>query len=78
MKTYTEPSRTIPVAAEVDVLVCGAGPAGIGAALGAARAGCGNVLLVEAGNAVGGVSTSGIPRESVRQSPPPDAVSVSC
>ena len=60
MKTYTEPSRTIPVAAEADVLVCGAGPAGIGAALGAARAGCRNVLLVEAGNAVGGVSTSGM------------------
>lgn len=60
MKTCTEPSRTIPVAAEADVLVCGAGPAGIGAALGAARAGCGNVLLVEAGNAVGGVSTSGM------------------
>lgn len=40
--------------------MCGAGPAGIGAALGAARAGCGNVLLVEAGNAVGGVSTSGM------------------
>ena len=60
MKTYTEQSRTIPVAAEADVLVCGAGPAGVGAALGAARAGCRNVLLVEAGNAVGGVSTSGM------------------
>ena len=60
MKTYTEPSRSLPVAAEVDVLVCGAGPAGIGAALGAARAGCRNVLLLEAGNAVGGVSTSGM------------------
>ena len=60
MKTYTEPSRAIPVAAEVDVLVCGAGPAGIGAALGAARAGCRNVLLLEAGNAVGGVSTTGM------------------
>ena len=60
MKTYTEPSRSLPVAAEVDVLVCGAGPAGIGAALGAARAGCRNVLLLEAGNAVGGVSTTGM------------------
>lgn len=60
MKTYTEPAREIRVAAEVDVLVCGAGPAGVGAALGAARAGCGNVLLLEAGNAVGGVSTSGM------------------
>ena len=60
MKTYTEPSRSIPVAAEADVLVCGAGPAGIGAALGAARAGCRNVLLLEGGNAVGGVSTTGM------------------
>ncbi len=60
MKTYTEPSRSIPIAAEVDVLVCGAGPAGIGAALGAARAGCPNVLLLETGNAVGGVSTTGM------------------
>ena len=60
MKTYTEPSRSLPVASEVDVLVCGAGPAGIGAALGAARAGCRNVLLLEAGNAVGGVSTTGM------------------
>ncbi len=60
MKSYTEPSRQIPVAAEADVLVCGAGPAGVGAALGAARAGCRRVLLVEAGNAVGGVSTTGM------------------
>lgn len=60
MKTYTEPSRSLPISAEVDLLVCGAGPAGIGAALGAARAGCHNVLLLEAGNAVGGVSTTGM------------------
>ena len=60
MKTYTEPSRSLPVAAEVDVLVCGAGPGGVGAALGAARAGCRNVLLLEGGNAVGGVSTTGM------------------
>ena len=60
MTSYTEPSRSLPVVAEADVLVCGAGPAGIGAALGAARAGCRNVILLEAGNAVGGVSTSGM------------------
>ena len=34
MRTYTEPSRQIPVADEADVLVCGAGPAGVGAARG--------------------------------------------
>ena len=31
--TYMEPSREIPVLAEVDVLVLGAGPAGMGAAI---------------------------------------------
>ena len=59
-KTIFEQSREIPVAAEVDVLVCGSGPGGIGAALGAARAGCRNVLLLEAGNALGGVATLGM------------------
>ena len=34
--TYMEPSREIPVLAEVDVLVLGAGPAGMGAAVWAA------------------------------------------
>ena len=60
MKTIREPSREIPVSAEVDVLVCGSGPGGIGAALGAARAGCRRVLLVEAGNALGGTATLGM------------------
>lgn len=60
MKTIIEPSKTIPVSAEADVLVCGSGPGGIGAALGAARAGCKNVLLLESGNAVGGVATTGM------------------
>ncbi len=59
MKTYTEPARTIPVVAETDVLVAGGGPAGIGAALGAARAGA-KVMIVEKSNALGGMSTSGM------------------
>ena len=59
MKTYMEPARTIPVAAETEVLVAGGGPAGIGAALGAARAGA-KVMIVEQSNALGGMATSGM------------------
>jgi hypothetical protein len=59
MKTYREPSREIPVACEVDVLVVGGGPAGIGAALAAARQGA-RTLLIEQSGAVGGVATSGL------------------
>ncbi len=59
MKTYTEPAREIPVIAETEVLVAGGGPAGIGAALGAARAGA-KVMIVEQSNALGGMATSGM------------------
>lgn len=55
----TEPSRQIPVAAETDVLVAGAGIAGIAAALAAARHGK-KVLLVEREFAVGGMATLGL------------------
>lgn len=75
-----EPSRRIPVVGTADVLVAGGGPAGIGAALGAARAGA-KTLLVERNGFLGGVATavmmttwnvpsrclSGIPREIVRR-----------
>lgn len=60
MKTYREPARELPVAAEVDVLIAGGGPAGIGAALGAARAGAKSVMIVEQSNALGGMATSGM------------------
>ena len=59
MKTYLEPAREIPVKAEVDVLVCGAGPSGFGAAVAAARAGA-RTMLVEQTSAVGGIATSGL------------------
>ncbi|HWL54373.1 MAG TPA: FAD-dependent oxidoreductase [Chthoniobacteraceae bacterium] len=56
---YQEPSRTIPWRREVDVIVAGAGPAGIAAALAAARQGARTALL-EAQGALGGVWTSGL------------------
>ena len=57
MKSCTEPAREIPVAAEPDVLVVGAGPAGFAAAVSAARLGA-RTLLVEGSGSVGGVATS--------------------
>ena len=44
-KTFHEPPRELPVIAETEVLVCGAGPAGIGAALQAARNGAKTMLI---------------------------------
>lgn len=54
MKFYNEPSKHIPVHAEVDVLVIGSGPSGLGAAVTAARAGV-SVLLLERYGCMGGV-----------------------
>lgn len=59
MKTILEPAREIPVAQEVDVLVLGAGPAGLAAAVSAGREGA-RTLLVEQFGDVGGVSTVGL------------------
>ncbi len=53
MKTLHEPAREIPVIAQPDVLVAGAGPAGIGAAVAAARNGA-RVMLVERYGFLGG------------------------
>lgn len=53
-----EPSRHTPVAQYADVIVCGAGPAGIGAALSAARQGS-SVVLLETHGCLGGVWTAG-------------------
>lgn len=53
MKTIAEPSREIPVIAEPEVLVIGGGPAGIGAAIAAARSGA-RTMLIERYGFVGG------------------------
>jgi hypothetical protein len=54
VKRIEEPARQIPVMAETDVLVVGGGPAGLAAALGAARHGA-RVMLVERYGCFGGV-----------------------
>lgn len=54
-----EAQRTVPVADQCEVLVCGAGPAGIAAALAAARAGAA-VQLIEVAGCLGGVWTAGL------------------
>jgi hypothetical protein len=56
---YSEPAREVPVFAEVDVLVVGGGPAGVSAAVGAARTGA-RTLLIEQSGALGGMWTSGL------------------
>jgi hypothetical protein len=59
MKIYFEPARKIPICAEKDVLVLGAGPAGVAAAVTAARMGA-DTLLVEQCGAPSGISTVGL------------------
>ncbi|MFA7342979.1 MAG: FAD-dependent oxidoreductase [Terrimicrobiaceae bacterium] len=54
-----EPARETPVVRQADVVVCGGGPAGIAAAIGAARAGAGTLLL-EGQGCLGGIWTSGL------------------
>ena len=57
MAIVREPARGTPVVAEVEVLVVGAGPAGVGAAVRAAREGA-RTLLVESQGMLGGAWTS--------------------
>jgi len=57
--TVTEPSREVPVRAEVDVLVAGGGLAGVSAAVAAARGGA-RTLLIERNGFPGGVATAGM------------------
>ncbi|MFX1448022.1 MAG: FAD-dependent oxidoreductase [Promethearchaeota archaeon] len=56
MKYVEEPSKKIPVMLETDVLILGGGPAGLSAALAAAREGV-NTTLVERYGCFGGVIT---------------------
>lgn len=58
MRTIAEPARETPVVAETDVIVAGAGPAGLGAAIAAARAGA-RVMVIEKHGCLGGMMTAG-------------------
>lgn len=58
-KTWQEPARTIPVAAEVDVLVAGGGTAGVTAAIAAARKGS-DTLVLEQFGFLGGTQTAAL------------------
>lgn len=57
--SFSEPAREIPVADTADVIVAGAGPAGIAAAVAAARRGA-RTRLIEAGGCLGGTWTAGL------------------
>ena len=57
MKTIIEPARHVPVYGEYDVAVLGGGPAGIAAAVAAARAGR-RTLLIERYGVLGGMGTA--------------------
>ncbi|HBC88392.1 MAG TPA: FAD-dependent oxidoreductase [Lentisphaeria bacterium] len=59
MNIFHEPSRDIPCVEHVDVLVAGSGPAGIAAAMAAARLGA-SVRLIEQNGCLGGIWTSGL------------------
>lgn len=56
---FAEPARDIPLVEDADVIVCGAGPAGVTAAITAARAGA-KVRLFEWRGCLGGIWTAGL------------------
>ena len=57
--SFHEDARDLPLVTDVDVIVCGAGPAGIAAAITAARAGA-KVRVFEWRGCLGGVWTAGL------------------
>ena len=59
MTNYIEEKQEIPQIADVDVLVCGAGPAGLGASIRAARLGM-SVMVIEMMGCLGGIATAGM------------------
>lgn len=59
MRTIAEPSRELPIYADVDVVVCGGGPGGLPAAVAAARHGA-KTLLIERYGFLGGLATAGL------------------
>jgi hypothetical protein len=58
-RLYREPARDIPIMEQADVVVCGAGPAGVAAAIAAARSGA-KTRLIEVNGCLGGIWTAGL------------------
>jgi hypothetical protein len=58
-ETVREAAREVPVVEDADVVVCGAGPAGVAAALASARTGA-STRLIEVNGCLGGVWTAGL------------------
>lgn len=59
METWPEPARTVPVIGHPDVLVVGAGAAGVAAAVSSARRGA-DTWLIDAAPSIGGLATLGL------------------
>jgi len=57
--TFAEPAKDIPLVNDADVIVCGGGPAGVAAAIAAARTGA-RTRLFEVHGCLGGVWTAGL------------------
>lgn len=57
--SFREPARSLPLHTDADVIVCGGGPAGVAAAITAARAGA-RTRLFEVHGCLGGVWTAGL------------------
>ena len=57
--TFQEPARAVPLRDDADVIVCGGGPAGVAAAICAARAGA-RTRLFDMNGCLGGVWTAGL------------------
>lgn len=57
-RTFQRAAGEVPVVASADVVVCGGGPAGVAAALAAARSGA-KTLLIEVHGCLGGIWTTG-------------------
>ena len=58
-RVVCEPARDVPIAGDGDVVVCGAGPAGVAAAVAAARKGA-RTRLLELHGCLGGIWTAGL------------------
>ncbi|OJU13242.1 MAG: pyridine nucleotide-disulfide oxidoreductase [Clostridiales bacterium 43-6] len=59
MTYFNETEKQIPIVDDFDVVVAGGGPAGVGAAISAARNGARTLIIEQAGD-IGGVATTGL------------------